>query len=214
MNPTPMTPAIIVKKGGFLSALAYGFFGFLSVCVISAAGIGVVALRSGDRVIEMVSSVATHPERFRSVMPSALAELFCDRRAPEYRDHLKIDATLRSAKHNGRGTEAIITVHNDGPETVSLLGLNVVVQDRDGAPVDEIRSYAATPFMVDHGDWRGPLAPGATRKFVRWVSSDRANDLDVDTEVVELRVLDTAKITEDRKQLAPAVTEATRAIAP
>lgn len=205
MNQMPMPmPAIIVKKGGFLSALAYGFFGFLSVCVISAAGIGIYAIRSGDRVIQMVSTVLEHPERIRTALPPLLAEMFADRRAPEYRERVELETALRPAKRASHGVEAIVTVRNNGPETISVLGLNVVVQDGDGMPVQEIRAYAATPFMIDNGEWRGPLAPGAERKFVRWISADRNAALSVASEIVDLRVFDAAQTA--RALPAPAMT--------
>ena len=36
----------------------------------------------------------------------------------------------------------------------------------DGIPISERRVYAATPFTCDEGEWRGPLLPEESRRFV------------------------------------------------
>lgn len=162
-------PAVIVRKGGFLSALFHGLFGFLTVVVICASGLGVYALHiADDKVVSLFALtgdvVSGLPEWQRN-LPALLADALDARRAPDYRS--QIDVSVRTVPHpNDRARDlTIIEVTNKGSETVTVLALNVVLEGANGVPLREFRTYAATPLALDEDEWRGPLLPGSTRKF-------------------------------------------------
>ena len=163
-------PAVLVKKGGFLSALFTGFFGLLITVVICASGLGVYTLHLADKIANGLFGVsgtviASIPE-WQSNLPPLLAESLNDRRAPDYRKQVDISTKLVGTSKSKDDCATLVTVTNHGSETVTMLALIITLEDRDGVPVSEKRAYAATPITIDEDDWRGPLLPSETRKFV------------------------------------------------
>jgi hypothetical protein len=133
-------------------------------------------------------------------MPPAVADAVSDRRAPEYRDHLRVSARLVDAGRHPR-PRAVIEVVNDGPDMISLLSVRTTLVDPNGDLVDEQSAYIATPLAIED-EWRGPLMPGATRRvalsFHRAIPgpflpegdgpAEAAAEGQVEVEVTELRV--------------------------
>jgi hypothetical protein len=163
-------PAVIVKKGGFLSSFFSGLFGFLIAVVVCASGLGFYALHVVDSKVDGVLGLTTDvisglPEWQRN-LPSLVSETLDDRRAPEYRDQVLI--TVRNVPSPERGSRevTVVNVANNGEETITVLALAVTLEDANGVPITEDRVYAATPIMVDEDEWRGPLLPGDSRRFV------------------------------------------------
>ncbi|MFQ5806895.1 MAG: hypothetical protein ACE5I3_10640 [Phycisphaerae bacterium] len=184
-------PAVIVKKGGSLSALCHGLFGFCTVVVICASGLGIYALhvvnsKVGDAFAITGEWVSSMPE-WQQNLPPMLAETLNSRRAVDYLAQVDVLArAVRSAREPGRDL-TMIEVVNNGSETITVLALNVVLEDEDGVPVREFRTYAATPLAFDEGEWRGPLLPGSTRKFTRCCYRHERG-LKPTVEVAELRI--------------------------
>jgi hypothetical protein len=198
------TPAVIVKKGGFLSSLASGLFGLLITAVICAAGVGIyglnvvdrkidVALGLSDHVLALVGDVASGAKQWKDILPPALADAIDDERAGDYEDDLDVSVRLVPADR-GDHARAVFEIANHGDRVVSLLALNVVVEDEDGVPLFDFRTYAATPLALDDSHWRGPIRPGQTRKFVESLLAPihgwrgRPALKDVSVEIVDLRV--------------------------
>jgi hypothetical protein len=185
-------PAVIVKKGGAFSALFHGLFGFLTAIVVCAAGLGFYALHIADDTVgglfTLTGNVASSLPQWKQALPPALAEALDDRRAPDYRDQIDVSVRAVPDPEHGSRELAVITVANNGLETITILALNVLLEDGNGVPREEFRTYAATPLTIDEGDWRGPLLPGSTRKFsvCRW--GERARGLQPTVEVTELRL--------------------------
>lgn len=184
-------PAVVVKKGGFLSAIAYGFFGLLMTTVICGSAIGFYAINVVDRhtgpIVSFVTGAISDFPQFVERLPGALGEAFHDRRAVEYCDQIETQVRIAEGRRGRHGPVAVVEVTNHGDEVVSLLALNITIEDANGLPLEDLRTYAATPVMFDEDDWRGLLLPGKTRKFVRTL---RAGDLDctAQVEIAEIRV--------------------------
>lgn len=184
-------PTVIVKKGGFLSACVYSVFGFLTTCVVCGSGLGVYWMNIADRhlgqIVQAGGDVLKSLPQWRENLPPALSDAVDDRRAPEYRQELQIKTRLaNSADRHGR-RRAVVEITNTGAEVVSVLALNVRVQDDDGIPVGRFIAYAATPLTIDADQWPGAILPGSKREIVRWV--DGAGEAEaVSVEVTELRV--------------------------
>lgn len=189
-------PAVIVRKGGFLSALFHGLFGFLAVLVVCSSAVGVYGLHVVDgkvsRFLDIGENVVAGLPQWKEVLPPLLADALDDHRAPDYRAQL--DVTVRTAASpDDRDRElTVVEVRNRGSETVSLLALNITLENEDGVPIGEDRAYAATPILCDEAEWRGPLLPDATRRFtLRCWRHDRG--LQPKVEIAELRVWNGSK---------------------
>ncbi len=172
-------PSVVVNKSGFFSSIAKGFFGLLIVVVISAAVLGVFGLRVVDRNVDMVREIVTDtvpemvgkvPEmlavapKLMEALPPLLADGLNDRRAPDYRDQLAVNARLAS-DDGERHALVVLEVTNEGTETVSLLSMRIVLEDESEMPVSERAVIVATPLMLDDHELRGPILPGSTRKI-------------------------------------------------
>jgi len=184
-------PAVIVRKGGFLNALFHGLFGFLIVVVVCASGLGIYALHVVDSKVGDVFAitgewVSSLPE-WQQNLPPMLAETMDSRRAVDYRDRIDVSVRTATSPRQSNREVAVIEVTNNGSETVTVLALNVVLEDQNGVPVQEFRTYAATPLAFNEDDWRGPLLPGSTRKFVR-PCCGRERGLKATVDIAELRV--------------------------
>jgi hypothetical protein len=193
------SPTVVVRKGGFLSALAIGLFTFLTGAVVCASavafyGLHIVDNRSGDVVSTVQTIVAALPE-WRRALPPAVSEALQDERDPSYREELTVAARIVPASGRSDASTAIIEVTNNGERTVSLLALRVALEDGSGVPLESFSTYVATPLAIGDDDWRGPLLPGSTRRISegRWVSGRAAR---ATVEVNELRVwVETPKTT-------------------
>ncbi len=185
------TPAVVVKKGGFFTALFHGVFGLLAVVVLTAGILGFYTLRIADHtssdLLQLSGKIITDMPNWAGNLPPVLAEALDDHRAPDYRAQLDVEVRLLSATGGGNRRAVVVEVANNGPQTVSVLALNVVVENADGVPIEEHRVYAATPFVIDEDDWRGPLMPGARRKFVAG-RREYPPQAGVRAEIAELRI--------------------------
>ncbi len=189
-------PAVIVKKGGFFSALFSGFFGFLIAVVVCSTVLGFYALHIVDStagsVLGLTVDVVSGLPQWQQYLPPMLAETLDDHRAPEYREQVDISVrTLPSPEDSSREV-TVITVANNGAETITVLAMNVMLENEDGVPISERRVYAATPITIDEDDWRGPLLPAESRRFVVRHQGRRGHDhpagLQATINVAELRL--------------------------
>lgn len=182
-------PGIVVKKHGFLSSVARGFFGLLATVVVCGTGLAFYGLHIVDhkaaQLLAFGGGVIDKLPAWQQALPPVLADAVRDRRAPEYREHVSVSARLVERGDRG-GMRVVFDVKNEGAETVTVLGLRVVLADADGVPIREFSTYAATPLAID-GDWRGPLLPGGeARTMVERLYVEGAKSAAV--EVTELRV--------------------------
>lgn len=187
------SPSIIVKRRGFLATLVGGLFGFLITVVLCATGLGVYALHIADgrinNVVQIADTVVDQLGQWRDVAPPFVAEAFDDHRADGYSRQVKVDVSLDSDSARDGRQRVVFRVTNDGDRDISLLALNVVLKDDRGTPIEDFRSFVATPLPLDAGDWRGPLNAGNTREFSRMVRVS-GRDLAASAEVCELRVFE------------------------
>ena len=192
-------PAVIVKKGGALSALFHGIALVLTTGIVACGALGLYSLRVFDRQFAALGDVGekiiqTLPQ-WQQALPPVLADALNDRRAPEYASQLAIHARIVPGERHDR-SRVLIEVTNRGGEAVSLLALNLVFEDGEGIPVRDQRSFAVTPLPLSEPGVRGPLYPGMQRRYVEWV--DLPDDAQaVVTELVELRVFNPAPPAED-----------------
>lgn len=189
------TSPTVIKRGGFLSALAYGFFGFLTATVVCGTGLAFYGLRVADRsagdIIEFGGDLIESLPQWREKFPPILADALKDRRDPNYRDNLDLDVRLTDdTAGNDQYKMLVINATNQGDETVTLMSVRVVLVDKNGVPVRSETTYAATPLTVE-GEWRGPLLPGSTRRCSIPLWHCRS-DLTAQVEITELRVWDEA----------------------
>ena len=216
-------PSVVVKKGGFLSSLARGFFGLLTATVICVAGIGVYALHVVDGRLDQVLNMGEgvlasvtglggdalkNAKSLREALPPVFSDALNDRRAVDYRDAVTVDVRLADAesRHDGR-KRAVVRVSNNGSETISLLALNIVLEDARGLPVRDFCTYVATPIAIDcDEDIRGPLLPGSTRTFSKWIR-DGAETNAVSFEVSDMRVFLSGDAASGAAQVASASVE-------
>jgi hypothetical protein len=189
-------PAVIVRKGGFLSSLFSGLFGFLIAVVVCASGLGFYALHMVDSKVDGLFTITRDvisglPEWQRN-LPPLVAEMLDDRRAPDYRDDVEITVQMAPSPDDSTREVTVVRVANNGSETITVLALNVVLENANGVPVSERRVYAATPITVDEDDWRGPLLPGESRRFVVGCHGrcrvDQIGGLEASVGVSELRI--------------------------
>ncbi len=175
-------PQIIVnKRSGFLTALAHGFFGLLIAVVLVVAVVVVTGVYFADRnigqVIALTRDAGGSLREWREFLPPAISEALEDRRAPDYRNALEIEALVADAdaqgvsshSHHNNSRYVLVRVSNRGDEVISLLTGRIVLYDANRVPVHEKVVAVATPFALDidrEDKWRGPLWPGQTREFV------------------------------------------------
>ncbi len=178
--------AVIVNKGGFFSALVRGVFGTVITLLICVTALGLFGLHLADKHVSAVTReiLETLPE-WQRAFPPVIADALNDRRAPEYRDSLEITTKFVADVRDDERGLIVLEIQNKGPETVSLLGVRMVVEDDSQRHVSEHNTAAATPFVL--ADNPGPLLPGATRAIVQrlW---DVAGVPKTRVEVTELRV--------------------------
>ncbi len=193
------SPAVIVNKGGFLTALCKGLFGTIMVIVICGTAVGLYGMRMVDKNFPLIAEgtlsavpelIAAMPEwrEAHKFLPPIIADALNDRHAPEYRANLAVSArvVLRGADHD-RGT-VVVEVTNNGPETVSLLAVRAVVEDESAAHLLELPILVATPFPGGCcPEWRGPILPGETRRVAKQIW-DVVGEPKLSFEVSDVRV--------------------------
>ncbi len=185
-------PSVIVKKSGFLAAVAKGIFGTIITVVLCATALGLYGIRMCDHNMDMIRQVVTKivPEVLDNVpdiiaaMPPLIADALNDRRAPEYRPEITIET--RMAHRNGRQV-AVLELHNDGDQTVSLLTLHVAFENNEGVPVWSDVLLAASPIGCDE-EVPGLLMPGATRKLTCGWLHHHGDVEAVTADITDLRV--------------------------
>lgn len=177
-------PSVVVnKKGGVLTALVQGFFGFLIVSVVCGTLLGAYALWVADKKTDIalewteklgnggfavVNSLAQNLKDWREIAPPIVADALNDRRAPEYRADLAIDATVVPGVDSGRLGRVLVEVTNNGDKTVSMMSTRVVLSNANDVPFEEAVACVATPvaLQIEEQQLRGPLMPGSSRRFI------------------------------------------------
>ncbi len=156
---------VVYRKRSFLSTLALGFSALLVTLAIGCASIILYGMNIADRktenLVELVQQAVRGLPELEKSLPPVLADVLSDRRQPDYRRSISLAARLVA---EGGTLHPVLEIKNEGQEVVSLLSMRVVVLDDKGEPVAEWTVWGATPFAADD-DWRGPLLPGATRRF-------------------------------------------------
>ena len=177
---------VVVKKSGFLSALAYGVFGTLIAAVICGSGLGLYGLNIADRksseIIMLGRGLLGSIPEIQESLPPILADLLDDQRDLAYRRELDVSARIVGDEDHAR---LLIEVANEGSKAVTLMSMRVTLDDENGIPLRDLTTYVATPIAVED-EWRGPLLPDSTRRYSYRLR--RTVPADVSIEITELRV--------------------------
>ena len=189
-------PRITYKRHTFFSALVMGLCALLITIILSGTAIVLYGMHFvGDKSEKIVTSLIEDAVQglpvLQESLPPVLGDILDDRRLPDYCDQLDIRArtTVQDEQRGRIRTE--IKVTNNGSEVVSLLSLRVIILDSQEEIVGESNQWAATPIAADD-DWRGPILPGASRRFA--VSHFRRSadlyleDLTTEVEITDVRV--------------------------
>lgn len=192
---TPV-PNVVVKKDGFFTALVRGVFGLLMTVIVCCTGLGLYTIHVIDKkftdIRSIGESVVSGLPQWRQSLPPVLADAINDRRAADYASNVDVKVSLVDSKRRDR-QRAVIEVTNNGSETISVLSLNVRLEDGNEIPIRSFVTYAATPLALPDADWHGPILPGRTRKFATEVYVTDY-DLKPIAEIADIRV---AKPTSD-----------------
>ena len=183
---------IVQKRISFLSALVLSAASVVIVITLSLTGITIYGMRlidkKTDNLAGLVEETVKSLPAVRESLPPILADAFNDERRPDYLQNIEVstkpveDQTgLRASRHR-----VVVQVQNKGDATVTLLSMRIVGLDANGQPVKEWHTWAATPLQVDD-DWRGPLLPHETRRFVVRCGSSEGT-VGVTHEVSDIRV--------------------------
>ncbi len=178
------------KRMSVFTALVLGISAVAITCIVSGSVIIVYGMRivdkKADTVVGAVRGLVEDLPALKAALPPALADAINDERRPDYAGCLKIKVDLQSDPAHDRAATMSASVTNDGDQVVSLLALRLVALDPDGRPIYATNEYVATPLAIDN-DWRGPLMPGATRRFTKTHGCSR-KAATVEYEITELRV--------------------------
>ncbi|MFH1746928.1 MAG: hypothetical protein ABIG44_07770 [Planctomycetota bacterium] len=184
------SPTVVVRKGGFLTALVSGIFGTLIVCILCAGALGWYTLDLADRKVSEILGVGHNilemiPEWTES-FPVA-ADLLNDHRDPTYASQIEATVRLVSRESDHNDQRLVVEVTNQGSKLVTLLTARIVFLDEEGIPLHESRTFIATPLCLDEGEWRGPLQPGSNRQYAKPIwHRDEARSVSI--EITDLRV--------------------------
>ncbi len=186
-------PPVVIKKRTFLSTLALGVSLFGATVVVCATMVVLYGMNIADRRTDGILAGAGDllrglPEA-RKALPPAIADIFDDRRVPDYARQIQVAGKIVRRRLEDRWPSVAIEVKNDGGEMVTLLSLRVVLLDADDHPVAEWNEWAATPLAIDDEDWRGPILPGSTRRLVTHPGG-RLRSLPADAQHVGVEVSD------------------------
>lgn len=192
---------VVQRRMGFGTALVLGLTGVTMTAIAAGTGITIYGMRifnlKTGNLMEFAGETLKHLPEYRKALPPALADAIDDVREPKYREQLDVNVKWVKSEPSKRRRRAVVEVKNNGDKTISMMSMRLVGLDNDGDPITEETAYAATPIQIDD-DWRGPLLPRETRKFVVSVW-----DKDVESmtsEITDLRVW--------RESLASAADEA------
>jgi hypothetical protein len=179
-------PAVIVNKGGFLSAVAKGVFGTIMTVVLCGTALGLYGMYMADKHFgHFAQQVFDNLPHWQQALPPLLADALNDRRAPEYRPALDITTRYVPGRADSDRGVLVLDIQNKGPDTVSLLALRLVVEDESNERFSEINTLAVSPLPF--GDEPGPLQPGSTRQIVQRLTHIKGEPK-AKVEVSELRV--------------------------
>ena len=174
----PEGTTIVQKRMSFLSVMALGASSVVIVITLSLTGIIICGMRlidkKTDNLAELLGETVKSLPALRESLPPALTDVFNDERRPDYLQNLVISTKRIEDEAGQRWPQhrVAVQVQNNGDASVTLLSMRVIGLDANGEPVQEWHTWAATPLQLDH-DWRGPLLPHETRRFVvRCGSSD------------------------------------------
>lgn len=188
-------PQITYKKHTFLSALAMGFSAVLITLIISSTAVVIFGIHFAGDKSELLISLAEDAVRglpeLQKNLPPILADVLDDRREPEYCKQLEITTNTTFLQDRHGMLRTAIQVVNNGQEVVSLLSLRVVVLNEGNEILAESNEWAATPFAAED-DWRGPLMPGSSRRFIayhgRTSPFSYIDDLKTEVEITDIRI--------------------------
>lgn len=188
------SPGVIVNKSGPITALVKGVFSVIIVAIICVSVLGFAGLRTVDHQFTEVRRdlLGSLPEIIRALpdwresLPPQVAEALDDRRALDYIDNLDIAGRFESAPSEfGDRGQVVITVTNNGTETVSLLTLRLLAEDESPEFARQNVVVASPLSFIE--DLEGPLLAGSTRKILVPIHEVHG-DLNVILEPTELRV--------------------------
>lgn len=194
------TPPQVVKKGmSFFSVSAICATAVIMTVIVSATGLGAYGLRFVDRktdtIAGLMGQISEHLPELRDSLPPAILDAMDDERQPEYRDKLRISVKMAESGEGRHYARTVVEIENKGDQTVSMLTMRIVGLDKNGDPVLERKTWAASPMQLD-GDWRGPLLPKETRRFaIRTYDND--DIVTLTHEVTDLRVWCGGQVSQD-----------------
>ena len=188
MNMYESTP-VVKRRMGFGTALVLGLSGIAISGIAAGTGITLYGMRifnqKSDNLVGFVGETLKNLPEYKKALPPALADAIDDVRMPEYRDQVSVDVKWVNSSNTKRWRKSVVEVKNKGDRTISLMSMRLVGMDSDGDPIMEESAYAATPIQIDN-DWRGPLLPHETRRFV--VSCWDKEVATMTPEITDLRV--------------------------
>lgn len=180
---------VVVRKGGFFSSLVLGLFGTIAVVVICAAAVVIYGMnlvdRKFDHVVRLAPEMLHTLEDWQSFLPPVFSDALRDRRDPAYRDKVELSVDFLF-DDRGAGRAAVLTINNNGRETISLLGVRLVVENDAGAPIRDWVEYPVTPLALEH-EWPGPLLPDSDRRIRLHGPPSDSLTHHLRAEIVELR---------------------------
>jgi hypothetical protein len=183
------SPTVVNRRMGFGTAIVLGITGITMTSIGAGTGIVIYGMRifnqKSGSLVEFAGETLKHLPEYRKALPPALADAIDDVRKPEYRKQLDVSVKWVSSDSSKRRRRAVIEVKNNGDDTISMLSMRLVGLDGAGEPISEETAYAATPIQIDE-DWRGPLLPHETRRFV--VSCWDKDVASMTPEITDLRV--------------------------
>ena len=185
------TAPVVRRRMGFFSVSVVCVSAILMTTIVCATGLAFFGLSVVDGKADTLKGLVTEtlhelPAICES-LPPALADAVDDTRCPEYLDNLGIQVHAVASNERYGYNKAVVQIENKGDKIVSLLTMRIVGVDEKGDPISETNAWAATPIQTCDRDWRGPLLPHETRKFIVRYYGD-IKDVNYEHEVTELRV--------------------------
>jgi hypothetical protein len=188
-------PHITYKRHTFLSALAMGLSAVVITFIISLTTVIIYGIHfageKSERLVSLVEDAARGLPHLQESLPPVLADILNDRRQPDYRAQLEVNAKTTVEAERPRRLRTEVKVTNNGQEVVSFLSLRIVVRDSRDQILVESNQWAATPLAAED-DWRGPILPGSSRYFAfsRSVpySGLPADGLTTKVEITDIRI--------------------------
>ncbi len=190
-------PQVDCKKYSFFTVLVMGLAaigaGFMVSCTVMIIyGINIIG-NEPEEFICLIEDVIRRIPVARESFSPAFSDVLDDHRRSDYREQLKVTARMQQPQNSGEKWRTVVTVVNNGTETVSLLPLRVTLLDSSGKIISESREFAATPLTAEPY-WRGPLTPGSTR-YINCLVSNTSGvaasvNITTEVEVADIRIWD------------------------